>query len=366
MADQRRFDTIERVVRDTRRGLDDLQSTVMSRLASHTHAGGGVGLLAGTVDTYGDLAAIAAGLGPDDAGTAYLNEADGQVYVWDGSAFPVEGDGVSIVGPEGPQGPQGDTGGTGPTGPAGADGTNGANGVSVTDAEVDGSGHLQVTLSNATVIDAGYVVGPAGPEGPEGPEGPAGTSYTDEQVRDVIAATLVAGANVTITPDDVADTITIAASGGGGGGGIGTFRVGIAPSNVGPVTNSIALVDATGMSLSVVANTRYAIDGFVNYDHAGASSPRGGMRLQLNAPAGSTGGFVITSIVVAVTAFGTPVQVIASTTGAASNNAVPLGGWIQTAGTSGTLQVQFAQQAASSTGSITLRAGSYLTLTEIG
>src|SRR5690606_35375955 len=44
-------------------------------------------------------------------------------------------------------------------------------------------------------------------------------AYTDEQVRDVVAATLVAGANVTITPDDGADTITISASGSGGGGG---------------------------------------------------------------------------------------------------------------------------------------------------
>lgn len=41
-----------------------------------------------------------------------------------------------------------------------------------------------------------------------------GTSYTDEQVRDVIAAALTAGTNVTITPNDGADTITIAAAGG--------------------------------------------------------------------------------------------------------------------------------------------------------
>ncbi len=43
-------------------------------------------------------------------------------------------------------------------------------------------------------------------------------AYTDEQARDVIATALVAGSNVTITPNDGADTITIAASGGGGGG----------------------------------------------------------------------------------------------------------------------------------------------------
>src|SRR5438477_95190 len=35
--------------------------------------------------------------------------------------------------------------------------------------------------------------------------------------RDDIAAALVAGANITLTPDDAGDTITIAATGGGSG-----------------------------------------------------------------------------------------------------------------------------------------------------
>jgi len=42
--------------------------------------------------------------------------------------------------------------------------------------------------------------------------------YTDEQVRDVVAAALQSGTNITITPNDGADTITIDAAGGGGGG----------------------------------------------------------------------------------------------------------------------------------------------------
>lgn len=41
------------------------------------------------------------------------------------------------------------------------------------------------------------------------------TARTDEEIRDVVGATLVAGANVTITVDDVANTITIASTGGG-------------------------------------------------------------------------------------------------------------------------------------------------------
>lgn len=45
------------------------------------------------------------------------------------------------------------------------------------------------------------------------------TAAAPELIRDTMATALVAGTNVTITPNDGADTITIAASGGGGGGG---------------------------------------------------------------------------------------------------------------------------------------------------
>ncbi len=41
-----------------------------------------------------------------------------------------------------------------------------------------------------------------------------------EFIRDTMGTALVAGTNVTITPNDGADTITISASGGGGGGGV--------------------------------------------------------------------------------------------------------------------------------------------------
>lgn len=44
-----------------------------------------------------------------------------------------------------------------------------------------------------------------------------GGGLTAEQVRDTIATALVAGSNVTITPNDPADTITIAATGGSSG-----------------------------------------------------------------------------------------------------------------------------------------------------
>lgn len=46
----------------------------------------------------------------------------------------------------------------------------------------------------------------------------SGTTYTDEQVRDVVGTALVAGSNVTITPNDGADTITISAASTGSSG----------------------------------------------------------------------------------------------------------------------------------------------------
>ena len=56
------------------------------------------------------------------------------------------------------------------------------------------------------------------------------TTNAPELIRDTIGSTLVAGSNVTITPDDANDTITIAASGGGGGASV--------PMQGGPISGS--------------------------------------------------------------------------------------------------------------------------------
>ena len=75
-----------------------------------------------------------------------------------------------IVGPQGPQGIQGLQGNAGVNGNDGADG---ADGISVSTATVTGS-NLILTLSNASTIDAGNVIGPQGPQGIQGIQGPQG------------------------------------------------------------------------------------------------------------------------------------------------------------------------------------------------
>jgi hypothetical protein len=61
--------------------------------------------------------------------------------------------------------------------------------------------------------------GPAGPAGATGPAGPAGGITTEDAV-DATAAAFAAGThtNITVTYNDAANSISLAASGGGGGG----------------------------------------------------------------------------------------------------------------------------------------------------
>ena len=85
-----------------------------------------------------------------------------------------------VVGPQGAQGLKGDTGDAGATGPAGSNGTSGTNGVGITTAAVNGSGNLIITKTDSSTVDAGSVIGPtgstgsAGAQGPQGSTGPAG------------------------------------------------------------------------------------------------------------------------------------------------------------------------------------------------
>lgn len=71
-------------------------------------------------------------------------------------------------------GATGATGATGPAGsPGGATGATGATGLYVISANVS-VGNLFLTLSDASIVSAGYVLGPLGPTGATGAQGPTG------------------------------------------------------------------------------------------------------------------------------------------------------------------------------------------------
>lgn len=57
-----------------------------------------------TVPTYGDLPTD---LTEADTGAGYYVEADGELYPWSGTAFPAEGAGIEVRGPQGIPGEQG-------------------------------------------------------------------------------------------------------------------------------------------------------------------------------------------------------------------------------------------------------------------
>ena len=81
--------------------------------------------IAGSAPTY---AALPTGLGPADAGDGYLVEADGKLYIWNGTAWPADGAGVEFRGPQGPAGADGAQGATGAQGIKGDTGAAGAKG----------------------------------------------------------------------------------------------------------------------------------------------------------------------------------------------------------------------------------------------
>lgn len=102
----------------------------------------------------------------------------------------------------------------------GTDGTNGTDGLSIVGASIDGGGHLLLTLSNSTVLDAGYVVGPAGAngvDGTNGTDGVDGAPGTDGADGRGIASMAIDGSNhliITYTDSTTQDAGLIPGAGG--------------------------------------------------------------------------------------------------------------------------------------------------------
>lgn len=123
--------------------------------------------IAGSVATYDDL--------PDDltagdAGDGYLVEEDGLLYIWSGTAFPSDGNGVAFQGPQGPEGPEG------PEGPQGIQGIQGEQGIQGV------QGNQGVQGEKGDPGDPGEdgedgAPGAAGADGADGADGLRGTQW---------------------------------------------------------------------------------------------------------------------------------------------------------------------------------------------
>lgn len=79
----------------------------------------------GYKSSYSEITAVSSPV----AGSAWVNTADGKLYIYDGSAWPADGAGVPFVGPQGPTGAAGSNGEPGSPGSPGAAGATGATGA---------------------------------------------------------------------------------------------------------------------------------------------------------------------------------------------------------------------------------------------
>lgn len=138
--------------------------------------------ISGSVPTYADLPTD---LGPGDAGNGYLTQDEGLLYIWDGTSFPPEADGVEFRGPQGPEGPQGIQGIQGVQGIQGIQGATGNTGeagesatVTVGTTTTGAAGTDAVVTNTGTESDAvlNFTI-PRGATGTAGAPGTPGTTW---------------------------------------------------------------------------------------------------------------------------------------------------------------------------------------------
>ena len=193
--------------------IDVPTSSTMEVLVVQGKDGTGIELYGdGAVPTYADLPTLTA----DDGGAAMLVEATGLLYIWSGTSWTDEENGVPFQGPPGPAGPTGPvgpagaTGATGATGPAGATGPKGDTGdglaidghvasyaalpaSGIPDGDMwmtDDDGMLYIRSAGAwPAYGTGVVVrgpsGPAGATGDTGATGPTGAQGVQGPQGDV-------------------------------------------------------------------------------------------------------------------------------------------------------------------------------------
>lgn len=128
--------------------------------------------ISGSVTNY---AALPADLGPEDAGNAYLNDADGKLYVWNGTAWPADGEGVEFQGPKGDKGEQGERGPQGIEGPSGADGAAATIAVGTVTSGATGSTPQVINRGTPSAAIFDFVI----PKGEKGEDGAVGVKGED-------------------------------------------------------------------------------------------------------------------------------------------------------------------------------------------
>jgi hypothetical protein len=135
------------------------------------------------------------------------------------------------------------------------------------------------------------------------------------------------------------------------------------------VTSSTVLQNDDQLFLPVTTNARYILDGVLFY--TGAASPAGDLKLLFSGPAGATMKWTNRGVnTSALTAYNVVSETLSAgspravgTNGATEMSAFPFG-TVTTSSTSGNLQLQWAQNSSSATGTV-LAAGSFIRLVRI-
>ncbi|MDH2429311.1 hypothetical protein [Sphaerisporangium sp. TRM90804] len=134
------------------------------------------------------------------------------------------------------------------------------------------------------------------------------------------------------------------------------------------VTNSTTLVNDSQLLLAVQANTDYWVEAFVIYNAPTAND----MQLAWNTPSGATLNWSNNGLALAATGSVDRVSRTAltaastATIGGSSGDAIcAMKGILRTAGSSGSLQMRFAQNTAGAGTNVTVKTGSQIILTRL-
>lgn len=184
-----------------------------------------------------------------------------------------------------------------------------------------------------------------------------------EAVDDRVAALLVQGSGVTLTYDDAAGTLTVAATGGSSDPWtyvkLGTDFV----------TISATAVDVTGLAFTPAADKTYEFEAVLRLRTATATvGPRPGLAWPTGTTDGVAGIDMTSSATARLLANGNPNAALLAAVGGLPNTTLSYPAWIRGnvtmgASPSGTVKVQMATETAGT--NVTVKAGSYLKYREI-